>query len=754
MKHTADIPKERGHSCPPRTSARWADKCVRTPVVGQGSDLAPEKLTNTNANLRWRSPNIAHVKSPRFRHACHLTEVAYNGAALMMAWVLLLIGTSLHASDHSFTHDQITVRLRAVSESMTKPLEEVLGQQLDQSADTAVSPALADDLAFFARKHYQANGFLAASVAWSLDDKAIVLTANEGVQQHVGRTTFVNNPGLDEKELHRYLTRPTRERIGRLAKELPYVEKEIAAGLDLVLRYVLSQGYVDASIDDPAVTSNADGSTDLSITLKPGEQWHVGEVSVADAPARVEESAKLKAAGLHDQVLNEARIENTRRSIEGEVQTLGWFAAKVTSETKRADNKTVDVVFTVVAGPVHHVESIDIDPAFSKGATRLVRSAFKPTIGQTFDSKRMETAYGRVVDTGLFEHLDMDPRANGEDGIALHFSGEEAKRSSIGVSIGYDTFLGGIVGLEYKNVNFWDTGGTARVRLIGTQLGYSAGIQWKNPAFLNSSWALAVDLMPETFQFEGYQRYTGGLRVALSRDLSRTLSTELYIASSVNTVSSDTLTALELGPEDYTLGLSGLALIYEARDNPVAPTRGWYGAARVEEGYVGGSSLADISYTRTDFTLAWYRPISAKWRTAIGLHWASIISGEDVGYIPIELRSYNGGAKGVRSFGERKLGPEAKDGTPLGGTQTETLSGELSYEIIPNLEIAGFVDVGSLSVKKGQWAPEFSDMRYAAGIGIRYRLPFGPLRVDYGVNLDRKEGESIGALHIGFGFAF
>lgn len=169
-----------------------------------------------------------------------------------------------------------------------------------------------------------------------------------------------------------------------------------------------------------------------------------------------------------------------------------------------------------------------------------------------------------------------------------------------------------------------------------------------------------------------------------------------------------------------------------------------------------GSTSHDVSYTRTDFALSYYHPLSAKWRTAFGAHLSSIVGGQGLEDIPIELRVYNGGAKGVRGFGERELGPKARlDGTPLGGTQSQTVSGEISYEIFKNFEIAGFVDAGSLTTGKASLLPRFDDsLRYDAGIGLRYRLPFGPLRVDYGVNLNKKEGDPFGALHIGFGFAF
>jgi outer membrane translocation and assembly module TamA len=91
----------------------------------------------------------------------------------------------------------------------------------------------------------------------------------------------------------------------------------------------------------------------------------------------------------------------------------------------------------------------------------------------------------------------------------------------------------------------------------------------------------------------------------------------------------------------------------------------------------------------------------------------------------------------------------------LGGLVSEVASLELSYEMATNLELALFGDIGSLRpTDEFLRFGEFPDFRYAIGLGIRYKLPIGPLRVDYGWNPDRRKGESFGALHITFGFAF
>jgi outer membrane translocation and assembly module TamA len=124
----------------------------------------------------------------------------------------------------------------------------------------------------------------------------------------------------------------------------------------------------------------------------------------------------------------------------------------------------------------------------------------------------------------------------------------------------------------------------------------------------------------------------------------------------------------------------------------------------------------------------------------------------DVEAIPIDERFFNGGSNTVRSFGERELGPHDRHGFPIGGEFYTIFNVEYTFPIFGELQGAVFVDAGNLLPDADN--PSFSDMRYAVGAGLRYKLPIGPIRLDYGVNPDPRKDENIGALHFSFGFAF
>ena len=209
----------------------------------------------------------------------------------------------------------------------------------------------------------------------------------------------------------------------------------------------------------------------------------------------------------------------------------------------------------------------------------------------------------------------------------------------------------------------------------------------------------------------------------------------------------------ELGPDDYQTLTAGGRLILDYRDNPLNPRSGWLAGAAVEGGFDQGGE-DDINFLRTDLNASYYHPLGDSLRFALGARASSLGTNGTVEEVPIDLRLSNGGGTTVRSFAEREMGvASARGSTPLGGLATTVLSAELSYEIMPNLEIAAFADAGSISREDSSLFGA-DDLRYAVGMGLRYQLPIGPLRVDYGFNPDRQPGEAVGALHLTFGFAF
>ena len=113
--------------------------------------------------------------------------------------------------------------------------------------------------------------------------------------------------------------------------------------------------------------------------------------------------------------------------------------------------------------------------------------------------------------------------------------------------------------------------------------------------------------------------------------------------------------------------------------------------------------------------------------------------------LPLPDRFYAGGDYSLRGFKIDSVDPEGGNGLLLG-------SAELRFDAGRRLSLAAFTDVGNVYPLASDIA--FSDLRYAAGFGIRYRSAVGPIRVDLGFKLDRQPDESLTHLHVTVGHAF
>lgn len=652
----------------------------------------------------------------------------------------------------------VVVELRGVGRARAGDAIRVVEDQLALARDSVVSAPLADDLAFFVRGRYLQLGHAQARVDWSLESGTVVLTVEEGSRFLVGT---IRIGGVDEslsKELQGYLLRPTREREGSFSRVLPFVEADMRAGVDLVLRYLQSQGYLDATAEPPVFAEGAaPGRMNIEVAVELGVRSLFGRVALLGdvGPISTEERAEVEA--LEGRPFSEVALESARASLRGGLQGRGYFTAEVAAESGSVvrgagSANRVPATFTVIPGKRYAVRAVSVDEAFGRGASRVAEAVFSSVTDQTYAPEALDLVHRRALDTGLFSRLEVDPVIVSEDKLDLRISGEEATPKTLGFYGGYESLLGAILGLEARHVNFLDSGNSVALRLEYRGSGGESGLHFNDPAVFGSRWSLGTGVTWETFTFKDYDRQTAAWRSALTRRLTRRITAEVFSEISYSELDTAVLTPPELGPGRYGTASGGVRLTFDYRDHPLLARHGWLLGLSTEGGLINGDE--NVSFFRGELNAGWYRALSARWRFALGARARVLLTPSEVDDIPIDLRLFNGGATSVRSFAERELGPmSAKGDTPLGGLATGVVSAELSYEPVRNLEVAAFVDAGSIGEDAATYL-KTDDVRYGIGLGVRYRLPVGPLRIDYGVNPDRREGEAFGALHVTFGFAF
>jgi len=128
--------------------------------------------------------------------------------------------------------------------------------------------------------------------------------------------------------------------------------------------------------------------------------------------------------------------------------------------------------------------------------------------------------------------------------------------------------------------------------------------------------------------------------------------------------------------------------------------------------------------------------------------------------LPASERFFAGGDTTVRGFSLDRLGTDATispTGFPTGGNGLVVLNGELRATLIGSFGAVAFIDAGNVFLRATDL--DLGQLRAAAGVGIRYQSPVGPIRIDLGFKLDRRELspgrlERRSVLHISLGQAF
>jgi translocation and assembly module TamA len=202
--------------------------------------------------------------------------------------------------------------------------------------------------------------------------------------------------------------------------------------------------------------------------------------------------------------------------------------------------------------------------------------------------------------------------------------------------------------------------------------------------------------------------------------------------------------------DDNTLFIQFAEVQRDTSDNLLNPTRG--SVLRGELDHSNSAIISDASFFKLLLDARYYYPLHEKLILATRVSIGNIepYAGSDT--VPGNVRFLTGGPGSVRGYAPNRVGPLDSKGRPLGGNSLLVGSVELRFPITGDLGGVVFVDAGN--VYSDSFGYDLGDLRYGAGPGIRYNTPVGPFRLDFGIALNPRTGDSFGRLDFSIGQAF
>ena len=646
------------------------------------------------------------------------------------------------------------VRFEGLVTYSQEKAREAISRQLHYIRERGVSPARADDAAHFLSIAMHRDGYPDADVQWDIEDGVIVLRVSEAKLVMLGSVTVKGNHSVGADVIESLIREPTRSRANvSIGEPLPFVESEVREGEADVRALYANLGYFNAGVD--LEIAGRESSADVVVTVKEGPLFRIRSIEAGEHPDELLEPVGELIAEFE----GSAYTPSSASALQGRVLELyaneGYTQAEITlvrpSWTEVVDEKEVPVTVDL------HVERgtrLSLDKVTVEGNQR-VREAFflnrfEPLQGHPYDAARADKIVSRMLRSGAFSKVELRKVPNLDEGtIDIVLGIEETSAREVGLHGGFGSWEGYIVGATFQHYNLL---GAVRRLDSGVELtgrGISGNVDVYEPWALGEKTTISAGLRARRRDQDGYTKFDFGAHIELKYDIADHLYVTVFTDAEAAKILDHHVVDEALGDDAYFLNSVGLAFTYDKRDSPVLPTNGLILST---SGEVASSFLAsDVEFLRGTARLSYYREL---WKLQLqaGARAGIIVPIGDTDQLPIDVRFFNGGSTTVRGFPQRELGPQDRRGNPIGGQFYTTLNAEAALPVFKGFKVAGFYDAGNLLADHED--ASLDDMRYSAGVGLRYDLPIGPLRLDYGWNLDPKEDESSGAFHFGIGVSF
>jgi outer membrane protein insertion porin family len=578
---------------------------------------------------------------------------------------------------------------------------------------------------------------------------------DKGPKTTVDYVVFSGNKAFSSQELSSSI----QIHSARFLQRSVYSVAKLDADIDTLKALYQSKGYLDAKIVPLIVPVKGGQRLGITFECEEGTLSRIETLTIngnASLPASVLESKlSIQSGSPYSPIL----IEGARNAIVQAYNDNGFLQAKITTRSEPGSREGLHKVeFTVEEGNRSIISDVLI-LGNKKTRLSLVQKEIVFKKDEPLSQNKMLETQQNLYKLGIFDLVQV-VQQNPESPATYQnvvVRVEEANRFTMRYGIGYqerDQLRGS---LEFNELNVFGTGFSADFRLRGSSIEQSGTISVQRPGFRY----LAVD---------SYASFSAQKREEVSFDAKR-LAFSYQYGHPINShswgllrytfqnirLSNLQVSMDELGGQGSRRNLSTFSAIYinDTRDNYLDAEKGFFTSTNFS---ITTKLLGSYDYFSIYTQDSYFRKLTPELLMAANFRFgfAHPFGGDTS--LPISERFFAGGASSLRGFDTDYAGPlDANTNKPVGGGAIIVGNLELRVPVYRAIHVAGFYDGGN--VYRALSDIGNSSVSHTVGLGLRIKTPVGPLRLDYGVNLNllpdlRARGLTTGHLFITIGSTF
>jgi outer membrane protein assembly complex protein YaeT len=580
----------------------------------------------------------------------------------------------------------------------------------------------------------------------------------------VRKLQFQGVEAVDQARLKAALATRENAKVPLVGWELPWGRKNyfdrsrFDADLKRIEAFYSDRGYPDARVTGFDVKLNdSQDAVDVTLTIAEGDPVRVTAIEFVgfDAiPPEHLDTMKRQAPLAIGAPRDRALVVTMHETAVNELRDHGYPYARVdTQENAGADSKAVAITFTAEPGALAHFGSVQLAGNTSV-SSRVIERALTFKEGDLYRRSVVQDSQRRLYGMELFQFVNVEalnPELEPPQ-VPMRVTVAEGNHQRVNFGAGYGTEEKARADGEYRHVNFLGGARSAGVHARWSSLDRGVRIDFRQPYLFHRYLSFGAEGQQWYTFTPAYRSLITGGKVTITHRRNTRMSMALSFTNEHNSsrIDNDVLTDLELRNDLIALGLDPTTGVQEGTLNAVAfdlqrstadnllnARRGYQLALHAES--AGRVLPGTFNYFAFSGDARHYLPLSERVVVANRLQVGSIDDrGDDPAQVPFSKKYFLGGAASIRGWGRYEVSPLSGSGLPIGGNSLLAFSSELRATLRGAFGGVLFIDGGN--VWSDEWVVDLTDLQYAAGAGLRYQTPVGPIRFDFGYQLNEIPG--------------
>lgn len=611
------------------------------------------------------------------------------------------------------------------------------------------------------RDHYVEQGFFLAEVDYRLEPRPenlvdVVFVIREHAKVKVQRIDFLGNHNIPAAELKKHIQTQEGSLLSFLTGKGTFAREAFEQDLQRLEFYYNTKGFAEVRFEEPVVSLSRDRRFILiSITVQEGPQYRVGEVGIEGDLLFPKEELNAKLALKTGEIFNALNVQKDAMALGDKYKDLGYAFATIGNATNfRRDELLLDFTYVIQKGEKARFGRIEVT---GNDGTRdwTIRRELRIYEGDLYNETKLRESEARIRRLGFFEKVEIRPRPSqtpGEVDVVVEVT--ERQTGAFSVGAGFSSVENFLFQAQISKQNFLGRGQNLRLEATLSSLRRYFVLSFDDPYFLDTDWTFGFSAFNTDLAYYNFSQSSTGMDLTLGRrflDFFSLAATYRLEGVDVRAGGQQGVADVPVANLDQVGLTSSLAatFAFDNRDDRMFPTKGNVSSVSLE--WAGSQIGSDFDFIRMQVRSRQYFPLVFGAVAKIAGSWGYIFSptGQPV---PIFERFQVGGIFTVRGFERASLGPSIPVGSArdpnaypssfkIGGAQQLIFNAEIEFPIFQQIGVRGvvFFDAGN-AYDDGDW-PNPLQMRTAAGVGVRWWSPIGPLRFEWGFPLKRHKGE-------------